>query len=81
MDLKMATRAQYLGIKPAQMARKAKAKLKRIDALLVDIGGIYGDIDQTIVDKVDELRRWCADELVAALDDSTEFLNSSPDDS
>jgi hypothetical protein len=34
--------------------RETHKRLKKIEALLVDIGGIWGDVDQYIVNRADE---------------------------
>ena len=41
---------------PRAAARFAKARLDRIDDLLVEIGSTYGDVDNFIVTQVDRLR-------------------------
>lgn len=40
---------------PKLAARFSRARIDRINRALVEIGGCYGDVDQTIVDECDRL--------------------------
>lgn len=40
---------------PARAAGAAQRRIDKIEDLLIQIGGLYGDVDQMIVDQCDEL--------------------------
>ncbi|GGE79259.1 hypothetical protein H1W37_19360 [Stappia taiwanensis] len=50
----------YVSLKrwtPKSAAAAARRRVSKIEVLLDEIGGLYGDVDQTVVDQCDDMKR------------------------
>lgn len=63
------SRASDLGVKPAQIRRSTVSRIGKAKAALVEIIGLWGDIDQGMVNE--------AENLITAMDGLTESLDAS----
>lgn len=67
------SRATDLGVKPAQLKRATLSRIKKSKALMVELAGLWGDVDEAMVIEADTM----ADRLVemeTSLDASIELL-------
>lgn len=67
------SRASDLGVKPAMLKRATQSRIKKAKALMVEIIGLWGDIDQAMVNEGDTLIDRLG-ELETSLDHSIELL-------
>ncbi|WEK38647.1 MAG: hypothetical protein P0Y50_08785 [Candidatus Brevundimonas colombiensis] len=67
------TRAQSLGVKPAQMRRGSVSRINKAKASLVEVIGIWADIDEGMVGEVESMISRL-DGLNDSLDASVELL-------
>ena len=54
------SRATDLGVKPAQLKRATLSRIKKSKALMVELAGLWGDVDEAMVIEADTM----ADRLV-----------------
>ena len=63
------SRASDLGVKPAHIRRSTASRISKAKAALTEIIGLWGDIDQGMVNE--------AENLITAMDGLTESLDAS----
>lgn len=67
------SRASDIGVKPAQLKRATLSRIKRAQAAMTELSGLWGDVDQAMVNYADAMVDRLG-ELETSLDDSIELL-------
>lgn len=80
MSALIPTRAQDLGVNVGQLKRATASRIKKAKALMVELSGLWGDIDQAMVNEADNMAERL-DELSVSLDHSVELLREGWDSS
>ena len=66
-------RASDLGVNVGQLKRATASRIKRAKALMVELSGLWGDVDQAMVNAADDFADRL-DEMTTSLDHSVELL-------
>lgn len=67
------SRASDLGVNVGQLKRATASRIKRARALMVELAGLWGDVDEAMVMAADDMAARF-DEMTTSLDHSVELL-------
>jgi hypothetical protein len=67
------SRASDLGVNVGQLKRATGSRIKRARALMVELAGLWGDVDEAMVNAADQMAERL-EEMTTSLDYSVELL-------